>query len=54
MDYLKAALRSEAGDDDRPSPCANWFERGEGIPYGDITNLRPESIETVEVFKSWH
>lgn len=27
---------------------------GEGRPYGGITNLRPESIETVEFFESWH
>ena len=25
-----------------------------GKPYSGISNLRPESIETVEVFESWH
>ena len=29
-------------------------ELGKGIPYGGIENLRPESIETVRVFMSWH
>lgn len=27
---------------------------GKGAPYGGIENLRPESIETREVFDSWH
>ena len=27
---------------------------GKGVPYGGIENLRPESIETREVFDSWH
>lgn len=27
---------------------------GRGKPYGGIENLRPESIETVETFMSWH
>jgi arylsulfatase len=26
---------------------------GKGRPYGGIENLRPESIETVEIFMSW-
>lgn len=27
---------------------------GKGKPYGGIENLRPESVETVRVFGSWH
>lgn len=27
---------------------------GKGVPYGGIENLRPESIETLELFDSWH
>ena len=27
---------------------------GKGKPYGGITNLRPESKETVRIFMSWH
>jgi arylsulfatase len=27
---------------------------GKGLPYGGIENLRPESREIVETFKSWH
>ena len=27
---------------------------GQGIPYEGITNLRPESKETVKAFTSWH
>jgi arylsulfatase A-like enzyme len=29
-------------------------EGGTGRPYGGISNLRPESMEAVEVFQSWH
>ncbi len=29
-------------------------ELGKGAPYGGISNLRPESKETVETFMSWH
>jgi arylsulfatase A-like enzyme len=28
--------------------------QGTGMPYGGIDNLRPESKEVVEIFKSWH
>ena len=27
---------------------------GKGKPYSGIENLRPETIETIETFMSWH
>ena len=29
-------------------------KQGTGAPYGGISNLRPETIEVMEVFDSWH
>ena len=57
---ISIALWSGASFQDMAKRHANMIAKyphapiGKGVPYGGIENLRPESIETREVFDSWH